>query len=273
VPLLLLHGGPGAPHDYLEPLAAELSKERRTIMYDQLGCGLSDKPQDQRLWTLRHYLEELRSLIELLELDEFFILGQSWGGMLAAEYAASKPAGLRGLILSNSLASAETWNREARRLVGELPGPLREALDNAEKDGDTSSTHYQDAALEFYRRHVCRLPAWPECLQSSFAKLAEHPEVYGHMWGASEFYCDGILRDWDIRPRLKEVKTPALLISGEFDEATPAVQKELREGLSDAEWNLIPRASHMAHLEEPRAYLKAVSSFLDTIDSGNGARG
>lgn len=241
-------------------------------MYDQLGCGLSDKPQDRALWTMRHYLEELRSLIAVLELDELFILGQSWGGMLALEYAVSRPAGLRGLVLSNSLASAEMWNCEARRLVGELPAPIKGTLDRAEKEGDTTSPSYAQATLEFYRRHVCRLPEWPEDLQRSFTMLEEHPEVYRHMWGTSEFYCSGVLRDWDIRPRLKDVRTPTLLISGEFDEATPAVQRELLEGIRGAEWKLIPGASHMAHLERPWEYRMAVSSFLEAAGSVDMAR-
>jgi proline-specific peptidase len=240
-------------------------------MYDQLGCGLSDKPQDAALWTMRHYLEELRALMDILELKEVFILGQSWGGMLASEYAASRPDGLRGIILSNSLAAAQTWNQEARRLVAALPENLRQAIDQAEKDGDASSS-YQEATMEFYRRHVCRLPVWPEPLRSSFTKLGQHMEVYHHMWGASEFYCDGTLQNWDIRPRLAKIEVPTLLISGEFDEATPVVQRELLEGIFDSEWKLIRAASHMTHLEEPHAYLEAVSIFLDAQEKAVGAR-
>jgi proline-specific peptidase len=266
VPILLLHGGPGAPHDTFEPLAAELSKERRVVMYDQLGCGLSDKPQDSSLWTIQYYLQELRWVIRELGLNEVVILGQSWGGMLALEYAVTRPQGLRGLVLSNSLASSRTWNSEARRLVDEMPVHQREIIDRAESDGDTSSPEYQEAAMEFYRRHVCRIPEWPECLNRMFAKFTAHLEVYRHMWGASEFYCTGTLRDWDIRPRLKDVPTPTLIISGEFDEATPAVERELQAGIGGSRWELVRDASHMTHLEKPRQYLKAATGLLDGID-------
>jgi proline-specific peptidase len=266
VPLLLLHGGPGAPHDTFEPLAAVLRKERRVVMYDQLGCGLSDKPQDSSLWTVSNYLMELRWVIRELGLNEVVVLGQSWGGMLALEYAVTQPEELRGLVLSNSLASSHAWNNEARRLVDEMPAQQREIIDRAESTGDTTSAEYQEAAMEFYRRHVCRLAEWPECLNRMFAKFIEHPEVYRHMWGASEFYCTGTLRQWDIRPRLKEVKTPALIISGEFDEATPTVERELQEGIAGSRWTVIQNASHMTYLEEPKQYLRAVIGFLEEID-------
>jgi proline-specific peptidase len=272
VPLLLLHGGPGVPHDYLEPLAAELAKDRRVIMFDQLGCGLSDMPQDPANWTVKHYLHELVELIDILELKEVIILGQSWGGMLAMEYAVAAPENLVGLILSNSLASSETWNRETRRLVAELPVEMRRAVDKAEKDGDTSGVAFQKATMEFYSRHVCRLPEWPECLRRSFTKLGEHPEVYRHMWGASEFYCDGTLREWDIRSRLGRIEAPTMLISGEYDEATPAVQKEMLEGISGSAWQVLPGASHMAHLEKSQEYLGSVRHHLEMIDRSIGRR-
>ena len=242
------------------------------ILYDQLGCGLSNKPQDRAVWTIDHYLRELQEIISVLELEQVVILGQSWGGMLAMEYAVQRPAPLQGLVLSNSLASAETWNRESRRLVTDLPETMRKAVDEAERSGDTSSEAFQQATMEFYRRHVCRLEEWPECLQRSLSKLGEHPQVYRYMWGASEFYCDGVLRQWDIRSRLGEIDVPALLLSGEYDEATPAVQREILDGIVGAEWRMVRNASHMTHLERPREYAAAVDSFLKGLEDQNGGR-
>jgi proline-specific peptidase len=266
VPLLLLHGGPGASHDYLEPLARDLARKRRVVMYDQSGGGLSDRPGYHTEWTVDHFIRELEEVVERLVLKEVAVLGQSWGGMLALEYAVRQPSCLRGLILSSSLASSATWNLEARRLVEGLPQRWRDAVRDAEVSGDTSSPDFQDAAMLFYREHVCRLPTWPECLLRTFAKLDEHPELYRRMWGASEFYCTGTLKDWDIRSRLKDVVAPTLLISGEFDEATPKVQEELSQGICDARWIMIRGASHMAHLERPMEYLKAMASFLTRVD-------
>lgn len=266
LPLLCLHGGPGASHDYLEPLEELARTGRRVIFYDQLGGGNSDQPHDPALWTVPLFLEELAVVRQALGLDRLHILGQSWGGMLAMEYALTQPAGLVSLVIANSPASVPQWLAEANRLRRELPADVQEVLQKHEQAGTTNSPEYQEATLVFYRRHLCRLDPWPECLQRSFAKLMKNPEVYQTMWGPSEFHATGLLKSWDISHRLGEIRLPTLVISGRFDEATPAIAEAVHKGIPGSRWLLLEHSSHSTHLEEPEKFRTAVSEFLEEVE-------
>lgn len=264
-PLLILHGGPGVPHDYLEGLEALASERQRLIFYDQLGCGRSDRPDDPARWRLPRFVAEVDLVRQALGLEQVVILGQSWGGMLAIEYALGQPAGLQGLILANSAASAQLWGEETSRLRAALSAEVRAVLDQHEAAGTTDSRAYQAAMLEFYRRHVIRLPHWPEPVQRAFEQIGQ---PYGVMWGPSEFYITGNLKDWDRTPRLGEIQVPTLLISGEHDESTPRINQAMLDALPNAEWRLLEGCSHLAHAEAPETYLAAVSAFLDRLAEG-----
>jgi proline-specific peptidase len=267
LPLLCLHGGPGAPHDYLEPLEAMAATGRRVIFYDQLGAGNSDHPHNPSLWTVPLFVEEVGVVCQALGLERLHILGQSWGGMLGMEYALTQPARLASLIVSDSPASMPQWVAEANRLRGDLPSDVQATLLKHEAAGTTDDPAYQEAMLVFYRRHVCRLDPWPDCVNRAFEKLLEDPEVYNTMNGPSEFHVIGVIKDWDIVNRLGEIHVPALVISGRYDEATPMIAETVHRGIPGSEWVLFENSSHMPHVEETDRYLQVLTSFLDRIES------
>jgi L-proline amide hydrolase len=268
-PLVLLHGGPGAAHDYLEPIA-DLARTagRACVLYDQIGCGRSqhfpDAPAD--FWTVELFCRELTQVLEHLDIaGRYHVLGQSWGGMLGMEHALRQPRGLRSLVVANSPASMQLWLEEANRLRGLLPSDVQEVLTRHEAAGTTDSEEYEQAMMRFYERHLCRIP-FPEELQRTFAQLAADPTVYHTMNGPSEFHVIGTLTGWDITPRLGEIRMPVLVISGEHDEATPAVVRPLVDALPDVRWELINDASHSTHLEQPELFLELVETFLAAHD-------
>lgn len=267
-PLLVLHGGPGASHDYLEPLAAMAQTGRRVIFYDQLGGGNSDHPHDPSMWTVDLFVEELSEIRKALHLDHLHILGQSWGGMLGMAYALTQPDGLVSLTVADSPASMDQWVSEANRLRSQLPPDVQQTLLHHEEQGSTSSQEYQDAMLVFYRRHVCRADPWPDCVTRTFDKLSRYPEVYNVMNGPSEFHVIGTLKTWDITARLPQITVPTLLLSGRHDEATPLIVETIQRRIPGSEWVIFEESSHMPHVEETERYLQVFSAFLTRIESG-----
>jgi proline-specific peptidase len=266
LPLLCLHGGPGGTHDYLEPLEEMVTTGRRVIFYDQLGAGNSDHPNNPSLWTVPLFVEELGVMRQVLGLERVHILGQSWGGMLGMEYALTQPSGLASLIVADSPASMPQWVAEANRLRAELPSDIQKTLLKHEAVGTTDDPAYQEAMLVFYRRHVCRLDPWPDCLNRTFDKLLKDPEVYNTMNGPSEFHVIGLLKDWDIVDRLGEIHVATLVISGRYDEATPMIAETVHRGISGSEWVLFENSAHTPHLEETERYLQVLTGFLDRIE-------
>lgn len=271
LPLLLVHGGPGAPHDYLEPLAELARAGRRVVFYDQLGCGASDHPHDPSLWTVELFEAELRAVRDALGLSSCHVLGQSWGGLLVLEHALAHPEGIASLTLADPLVSTAEWIAEADRLRTLLPADVQAVLTRHEAAGTTDDPAYHRAMRVFYGRHVCRLDPMPECLQRSFASLESDPEVYLTLWGPSEFHCTGTLAGWDVRSQLDGITAPALVLGGRHDECTPAIQEDLHRRLPSSEWVVFERSSHMPHLEEPRRFLEVVDKFLRRVEEG--ARG
>jgi proline-specific peptidase len=261
-PLLCLHGGPGACHDYLEPLAAMAKGGRRVIFYDQLGCGNSDQPDNPSLWTVPLFIEEVGVVRRALGLDRLHLLGQSWGGMLAMEYALTQPVGLASLTIASSPASMVQWVAEANRLRRSLPADVQATLLRHEAAGTTDSSEYQSAMMVFYRRHVIRLDPMPEPIARTFAKLERNPQVYRTMNGPSEFHVVGNLKDWDIVARLSEIGTPTLVTSGRHDEATALIAETVHRGIRGSEWVVFEDSSHMAHAEEPDRYRNVLDEFL-----------
>jgi len=266
LPLVLINGGPGATHDYFEPLADWARAGRRIVFYDQLGSGDSDHPHDPDLWTVELFVAELRAVREALGLAHCHLLGQSWGGLLALEHALAHPQGIASLTLADPLVSAPQWGAEAARLRAELPADVQEALTRHEAAGTTASAEYEEAMMVYYARHVCRLDPWPECLLRAFARLAADPEVYQTMWGPSEFHVTGTLRDWDVRGRLSSIAVPALVLGGRHDECTPAIQEDLHRRLLGSEWVVFEQSAHLPHLEEPERFREVVEAFLARVE-------
>ncbi len=184
VPLLVLHGGPGAGHDYLEPLAA-LADVRPVVFYDQLGCGKSDIPDDESLWRIERFAGEVAAVRRALGLERVHLLDQSWGGFLAIEYMLGHPAGVQSLVLASTAAGMPQVIDEMSRLIDHLPRQACETIRRSEAAGATASPEYQAACLVFYQRHLCRLDPWPEPLQRSVVNLTQTP-VYAVMNGPNE---------------------------------------------------------------------------------------
>lgn len=263
-PLLCLHGGPGFPHDYLEPLCA-LEDERAVIFYDQLGCGRSERPDDDRMWTLRRSLGELDRVRAELGLQRFHLFGSSWGGLLATEYALTKPPGLSGLILSSPLVSVPRWVEDAARLKAALPREVEETIDRHESSGFLDCPEYVAAALVFWKRHVCRLDPWPDELERAFAGFGLQP--YRTMWGPSEFTQTGNLAGHDASGRLGELHVPVLWTCGRHDEATPESTGHFHSLTPNSQLAVFEESSHGAHLEEREQYLVVLRAFLRQADA------
>ena len=268
-PVMILHGGPGAGHNYCEPIADVLAQTGRAgVLYDQIGCGnsthLPDKPKE--FWTPELFMEELVLLTEHLGISQKYnIVGQSWGGMLGMQFAIQKPKGLNAMVIADSPASMEVWVSEANKLRKELPPEVEATLLKHEAAETTEDPEYIAAVDVFYSRHLCRIPQ-PPYVVASFDQLAADPTVYHTMNGPSEFHVIGSLKHWDIRPQLKEIKTPTLLVSGQYDEATPAMVKEIQGLIPGSKWELFAESSHMPHVEEPAKFKRVVAEFLDSHD-------
>ena len=264
VPLVVLHGGPGAAHNYLLEIASLASTGRPVIHYDQLGCGNSTHLRDRgaEFWTVERFLEELTNLLDKLDVGPHHLLGQSWGGMLGAEYAVTRPSGLQSLVISNSPASMDLWVAEANRLRQDLPDDAREALDRHEANGTTDDPAYLAATQVFYDRHVCRVLPNPPEVVATMTQLNEDPTVYHTMNGPNEFYCIGSLRTWSIIERLGSIVAPTLLISGRHDEATPVTVQPFYDRIADVRWTVFEESSHMPFVEEPERYRDVVGACL-----------
>jgi L-proline amide hydrolase len=267
-PVVICHGGPGAAHDYTEPIANLSRFGRGCVLYDQLGCGksthLPDAPAD--FWTVQLFKDELVDLTRELGIAErYAVVGQSWGGMLAMEHALDHPDGLRAIVVADSPASIPLWVEEANRMRADLPQDVQDTLTRHEADGTTETKEYADAVRVYYDRHLCRVP-WPDFVTRSFAQMDEDPTVYHTMNGPSEFHCIGSLKTWDITGRLPEISTPTLLVSGRYDEATPHIVEQIHQRIPGAQWQVFEESSHMPHVEEPDAFLETVEAFLKTID-------
>ena len=265
-PLVVLHGGPGCTHDYVESFSELAAGGRAVIHYDQIGNGRSTHLRDKgaEFWTVSLFLDELDRLLNHLGIaGRYDVVGQSWGGMLAAEHAVLQPEGLRRLIIADSPASMKTWVAEANRLRRDLPPDVQATLTRHEESGTIDSEAYLKASNVFYEKHVCRIVPMPPEVASTFAAIADDPTVYHTMNGPTEFHVIGTMKDWTIESRLHAITVPTLLISGRFDEATPLCVQPYADHIPDVRWRVFEQSSHMPHVEEKEACLAAVADFLD----------
>ena len=264
IPLVTLHGGPGAPHDYLEPLEG-LADERPVIFYDQLGCGNSERPDDLALWNNGRFIDELLKVQEGLGLTKIHLMGQSWGTLLAGEYMLrEKPQHVCSLILSGPFFSASRWLADQQNYLAGLPEEIQTVVRQAEAMKEFDSPAYQEAMRVFYSKHVCRLNPWPEAMNRTIEKMGV--PVYLSMCGPSEFTMTGSLKNTELVNRLKEIKVPVLFTCGRYDEATPKTTAIYQQALPGSEMVVIEDASHEHHLEKPQEYLELVRNFLRRIE-------
>jgi proline-specific peptidase len=265
IPLLCLHGGPGSSHHYFEPLEALAEDGRRIVLYDQLGCGASDRPDDPDLWTVELFVAEVGAVREALGLERIHLLGTSWGSMLGIEYALTKPAGLVSLTLNSPPTSAQTWKAEAMRLRDELPEDVRRVFAEHEAAGTTDDPAYEAAEEEFWRRHICLVDPMPDFVRRG--RAAKSRAVYTALWGVSEWNPNGKLHDWDVRDRLHEIQVPTLITSGRYDECTPMLAEQAQAGIPGAERVLFEESSHMAFVEEPDRFRAVLNDFLERAET------
>lgn len=259
IPLIIIHGGPGIPHDYLEPLEP-LAANRPVIFYDQLGCGNSDKPDNPSLWKIDRFVDELELLRRALRLNQVSLLGQSWGSALATAYIAKQPTAVNSLILADPFISAPLWIEDMQKLKSKLPKTIKDLIDKHESEGTTDSPDYQYATQIFYQYYVCRLSPWPPCLTRA-AELI-NTQVYQTMWGPTEFYCTGNLKHHHPIKDLKQIKVPTLILCGRFDEATPDTCRYFQSLIKHSALKVFESSSHTPHLEQTEEYLETVNTFL-----------
>ncbi|MCI4349900.1 MAG: proline iminopeptidase-family hydrolase [Thermoplasmata archaeon] len=264
--VLGLHGGPGAIHDYLLPLADLAEDGYRVVLFDQLGCGKSDLPDDHGLFTLDHNVAEVEALRSVLRLGKIHLIGSSYGGLLALAYAIRWQKHLRSLITVGGVASIPLAQREMTRLKSELPAATRAVMEKHEAAGTFDAPEYVGAVLEFYRKHVCRVEPWPDELLRTMKMSGERP-VYAEMNGPNEFTITGSIRDIDLTPQLPGIHVPTLVLGGRYDEVTPTVAKAIAGAVPGARRVEFVHSSHMPFWEERPLFRRTVVEFLRSVDS------
>ncbi|TBU51889.1 proline-specific peptidase [Dichomitus squalens] len=267
-PLVVIHGGPGVVHNYLLSLADLVSTHGIPIvLYDQIGNGnsthFSEKKGDTLFWTEELFLSQLRDLLEQLGIrDNFDLLGHSWGGMLGARFATSRPSGLKRLVIASAPATMKLWVEAANSLRAQLPLDVQAILDKHEADGTTETKEYQDAVGIYYSRHLCRLDPMPKDVTDVFAALQSDQTVYLTMLGPSEFTVTGSLKNWSILEDISKIEVPTLLLNSVHDEAQDAVIAPYFHSLRKVKWFTFAKSSHMPQYEEREKYMHLVGAFL-----------
>jgi proline iminopeptidase len=266
-PLVLLHGGPGSSHNYFETLDHLADEDdRQLIMYDQLGCGESYVENRPDLWTADTWVRELMALREHLGLDEFHLLGQSWGGILLLEYVCNhKPSGVKSLILSSTLPASRMWGLEQHRMIRELPQEMQDAIKKATSSNDYSDPLYQAAEAEYMLRHAAGpvTEDSPECLRRAVKKGRES---YVTAWGPNEYTPTGTLKDFDVTAQLKDIEQPTLVINGGNDLCTPYIAKYMYDRIPNSEWELFRDCRHMCFVEDNDHYVSLLKNWLNKND-------
>jgi proline iminopeptidase len=262
-PLLLLHGGPGAPSYYLKPFAA-LADERPVIFYDQLGAGHSDPITDTTLLTVERFVAELAAVREALGLHEVHVLGHSWGTMLATDYLLTRPRGVRSVILASPAISIPRWIADADTLLMTMPDSIQDAVARHEAAGTFDDPEYQAAVMAFYERYLGRKLPWSADVDSTFTQLSTM--VYGHMWGPSEFTATGTLQDYDRTDRLAEITIPTLFTTGRYDEARPETVKYYQSLIPGAALAIFENSAHLTMQDEPEENVWIVREFLRSVE-------
>lgn len=272
--VLLLHGGPGGTHEEFGNFDGYLPNEEiEYIYYDQLDSYYSDKPNDSTLWTTEHFVEEVEQVREALNLnkDNFYLLGQSWGGILAMEYALKYQNNLKGLIVSNMVASVPEYNKYAQEVLGpQLPNDVLKEIKEMEANKDYANPRYEELLMEhFYTEHILRKPleAWPKSVHLLFEHL--NSGIYVYMQGPSEFGIteEATLSDWDISGRLKEIKVPTLMLGAQYDTMDPKYMEWMASQVQHGR-SVTTNGSHLSQFDDPETFFPEVVRFIKDVDRG-----
>jgi len=273
IKVLLLHGGPGATHEYFEAFDSYFPNAGiEYYYYDQLGSAYSDQPDLPELWDLPRFVEEVEQVRQSLHLDQanFYLLGQSWGGILALEYALKYQNNLRGLIISNMVASIPAYNEYANKTL--MPAMDQNALaeiKRLESAKQFESKRYEELLMQhFYTQHILRMPAdqWPDPVARSFAKL--NKKIYTPMQGPSEMGASGKLVGWDRTADLPKIAVPTLAIGARYDTMEPAQMEKIAKEVKRGRYLFCPNGSHLAIYDDQKVYMAGLIQFLHNVDSG-----
>ena len=271
IKVLLLHGGPASTHQYMECFESFFPKEGIEFYeYDQLGCGNSDKPADTSLWVLDRFVEEVEQVRQAIGADStnFYILGNSWGGILGMQYALKYQNNMKSLIVANMMASCPEYGKYAEEVLAKQMDPKVLAEVKAiEAKGDFNNPRYMELLTpNFYNEHLCRLNPWPEPVTRSFASTNQ--TIYVMMQGPSEFGIGGNLANWDIKNRLKEIRIPTLMIGAKHDTMDPKAMEEQSELVQHGRYLYCPNGSHLSMWDDQQVFMNGVITFIRDVDSG-----
>ena len=262
-PLLCLHGGPGGTSKSYYHLS-ELAEERPVIMFDQLGTGKSDHHQDTSLLHVEKFVEQVRAIKEELKLNEFYLVGSSWGSALALEYYSTYPQGIKAIIFNSPYFSTPIWTKDADILISALPDSIQQVIRKAEADSVFDTKAYTEANKMFLRKHGRRKALIRHPYDTVASK--RNTFVYHYMWGPSEFTATGSLREYDNHLNLKKVSIPALFTTGEFDEARPETVKKLSLLAPHSDFIVIEDAGHSTLNDNRPAVITAIQEFLEVVE-------
>jgi len=273
IKVLLLHGGPGATHEYLEAFDSFFPGAGiEYYYYDQLGSAYSDQPDEPSLWELPRFVEEVEQVRQALHLDKsnFYLFGQSWGGVLALEYALKYQQNLKGLVISNMVASIPAYNRYANNVLIPAMDPKVVAEIRAlEAAGKYADPRYDELLVShFYVDHILRMPAesWPDPVVRAFAKI--NKKIYTPMQGPSEMGASGKLLDWDRTGDLSRITVPTLAIGARYDTMEPAQMEAIAHGVRKGRYLYCPNGSHLALYDDQQTYMTGLIRFLRDVDAG-----
>ncbi len=260
-PLLFIHGKPGSSSLYLRESHRQLAEKGfRLHFWDQLGCGQSDKPNDSTLWTVKRYVEETEFIRKSLDLENFHLIGHSWGGMLAIAYALQYQNHLKSLVLSNTTADCGLMQRGLERHKAALGSETVSMMTRCEREGSTEDPAYKRAKDILLHRHVCRLVTWPEALVQTFKNC--NLQIFNQMFGPHFFNFTGSVSSFNRSAELEKIKVPCLILQGEYDEIIPECAQEMHTFIKGSELKIFKNASHTPFLETPNNYFEALTSFL-----------
>ncbi len=271
IKVLLLHGGPACSHEYMEVFESFFPQEGFEFYeYDQLGSFYSDKPKDSSLWTTVRFVEEVEQVRKALGLDKnnFYLLGHSWGGILAIEYALKYQDNLKGLIISNMMSSCPAYGKYSDVLAKQIDPKVLDTIRTIEAHGDFESPKYMALLMpNFYQQHICRLAVWPDPVNRGFDHT--NKEIYTMMQGPSEFGIAGRLRDWDRSKDLPQIKVPTLTIGGMHDTMDPEHMKWMATQVQNGRSLICPDGSHCSMWDDQTHYFPGLIKFIKDVDDGS----
>jgi proline iminopeptidase len=270
IKVLLLHGGPAANAEYLECFESFFPQEGiEFYQYDQLGSYRSDKPTDSSLWTTDRFVEEVEQVRLAIggTKDNFYILGNSWGGILGMQYTLKYQQNMKALIVANMMASCPEYDKYSEVLASQMDPNVVSEIKGLEAKGDFTNPRYNELLLpHFYQKHFCRLSEWPEPVTRSMNHL--NYEIYKMMQGPSEFGISGRLENWDVKARLKEIEIPTLMIGARYDTMDPKAMEEQSKLVKNGRYLYCPNGSHLSMWDDQKVFMEGVIGFIRDVDGG-----